>query len=116
VRASKSVVVMNGHILARVPPAFGGHNFLMEQMPPTRSWGTRFVNEPLAKRRSGGCLRFPAFTNTIALWPGVGVEFRVPASNANTGIAFTDACGEAAFAFAASDSGGDFIFAGVETW
>ncbi len=71
--SSKPVAVMSGHILSRVPLAFGGANFLMEELPPTSSWGTRFVTGPLAKRRNGDSLRFLALTNntTIRLNGGV---------------------------------------------
>jgi RHS repeat-associated protein len=65
--ANKPIAVFSGHLCARIPAAFGGCNLLVEQLPPTSSWGRQFITQPLAGRVNGDTFRFLAQANDTQL-------------------------------------------------
>lgn len=61
VTASSPVAVFSGALAANVPDVtFGGSQGVVEQLPPTTAWGTRFVTVPFANRLRGDAFRFLA--------------------------------------------------------
>jgi hypothetical protein len=64
VTADKPVAVFGGHQCANIP---NGSTFacdhVVEQVPPTETWGKSFVTVPLATRDNGDTFRFLASTN-----------------------------------------------------
>lgn len=54
------VAVMGGHVCANVPVQYGYCNPLLQQLPPTASWGTDFVTSRFATRTKGDTYRILA--------------------------------------------------------
>jgi hypothetical protein len=53
ITSDKPIAVFGGHQCADVPDSsVSGCNFLVEQLPPTRTWGRSFVTLPLSGRRT----------------------------------------------------------------
>ena len=57
VRSDKPVVVMSGHQCAQVPVGYTACDHLVEQIPPSTTWGYTFLVNPLAARESGDIYR-----------------------------------------------------------
>ena len=53
IRSDKPVVVISGHQCAQVPAGNTACDHLVEQVPPTTTWGYTFLLNPLAARKSG---------------------------------------------------------------
>ena len=49
---NKPVSVFSGHRCAKVPNGYGNCGYLIEQIPPTKYWGTTYYIAPLATRTS----------------------------------------------------------------
>ncbi len=69
VASTKPVALYSGNTCANVPVGFTACDHLVEQTPPTSTWGTSFVTLPLATRTKGDTFRFLASQN--------GTEVRV---------------------------------------
>lgn len=51
--SDKPLSVTSGNDCARVPPGSMGCEFLVEQIPPTATWGTEFILVPFSGRETG---------------------------------------------------------------
>ncbi|WP_426749850.1 Ig-like domain-containing protein [Myxococcus sp. Y35] len=61
VHATRPVAVFGGHQCANIPDGTTiACDYLVEQLPPTSTWGRRFVTVPLATRLGGDTFRFAA--------------------------------------------------------
>lgn len=60
ITSDKPVAVFGGNVCTNVPPGFFACDHLVEQMPPTVTWGTQFVTMPLATRLGGDTFRILA--------------------------------------------------------
>lgn len=60
ITADKPVSVFGSNRCANVPPDFGTCDILLEQLPPTASWGQQFATVSLATRTLGDTFRFLA--------------------------------------------------------
>ena len=60
VTSTKPVSLFGGNTAARVPVGFASADHLIEQLPPTETWGSRFLTQPLATRMGGDTFRFLA--------------------------------------------------------
>ncbi len=58
--SSKPVSVFSGHQCGTVPRKSLACDHLVEQIPPTNTWGTRFLTTPLATRTGGDIFRILA--------------------------------------------------------
>lgn len=64
VTSNRPVAVFGGHQCANVPNGnTTACDYLVEQLPPTTTWGKSFVTMPLATRVGGDTFRFVASTN-----------------------------------------------------
>lgn len=71
ITSSKPVSVFSGHQCAIVPRKSLACDHLVEQIPPTNTWGTRFVTTPLATRTGGDIFRIlPANDGTDVVIDG----------------------------------------------
>lgn len=57
VTANKPIAVFGGHECSSIPLGTGYCDHSYEQLPPTETWGTRFVTAPLATRTRGDTFR-----------------------------------------------------------
>ncbi len=57
VTSNKPVSLFGGNTAARVPLNVAAADHLIEQIPPTNTWGSRFATVPLASRTGGDTLR-----------------------------------------------------------
>ena len=60
VSSDKKIAVFGGHECSNIPYGYVACDYLVEQLPPTSSWGTEFVSVPLAGRIGGDTYRFLA--------------------------------------------------------
>lgn len=60
ITSDKPVAVFGGHVAGSVPHAVNYANHLVEQLPPTNTWGRYFVTAPFATRLKGDTFRFTA--------------------------------------------------------
>jgi hypothetical protein len=60
VSSDKPVAVFGGHQCANIPPGFVACDHIVEQLPPTVTWGKNFVTMPLATRLNGDTFRIMA--------------------------------------------------------
>ena len=60
VQSSLPVAVFSGHSCANIPVGVGFCDILVEQLPPTDTWGSRFVTRPLERRLNGDTFRILA--------------------------------------------------------
>jgi hypothetical protein len=63
ISADAPVAVFGGHECVNVPPGYAYCDHLVEQLPPTTTWGRSFVTMPLATRTRGDTFRFLASTD-----------------------------------------------------
>lgn len=63
ITSDKPVAVFGGNRCANVPPGFAFCDYIVEQIPPTDTWGRNFVTVPLRTRLNGDTFRFLAQTN-----------------------------------------------------
>lgn len=63
ITSNKPIGVFGSHQCANVPPGFVACDHLVEQLPPTNTWGKSFVTMPLATRLNGDTFRILAGTN-----------------------------------------------------
>jgi YD repeat-containing protein len=58
--ADKPIAVFGGHECADIPaqPLRGSCDYIVEELPPTVTWGKQFVTMPLATRHGGDTFRF----------------------------------------------------------
>lgn len=57
IQASSPVAVFSGHSCMNVPPDVPYCDILIEQIPPTDTWGSSFVTRPLEGRENGDTFR-----------------------------------------------------------
>jgi len=60
IQSDKPIGVFGGHQCANIPQGFVACDHIVEQLPPTSTWGTAFVTEPLATRLAGDTWRILA--------------------------------------------------------
>lgn len=60
IQSSLPVAVFSGHSCANVPTDYAYCDHLVEQLPPTNTWGNSFVTMPLAGRENGDTFRILA--------------------------------------------------------
>lgn len=63
ITAAKPISVFAGHQCAIVPLNAFACDHMVEQIPPTNTWGTRFLTAPLATRKKGDIFRILAAKN-----------------------------------------------------
>jgi hypothetical protein len=63
VTSDKPIAVFGGTACANIPPGIAFCDHVVEQLPPTETWGKSFVTIPLATRDNGDTFRFLASTN-----------------------------------------------------
>ena len=64
ITSNRPVAVFGGHQCANVPNInYSACDYMVEQLPPTSTWGRSFVTMPLATRRNGDSFRFVASQN-----------------------------------------------------
>jgi len=69
VTSNKPIAVFGGHMSATIPAEAGCcADHLLEQLPPTNSWGKRFATTPLATRTRGDYFRFLAAEDGTAVY------------------------------------------------
>ena len=83
VTSTKPIALYGGHECANIPDnTTYACDYLVEQLPPTNTWGRNFVTVPLATRQNGDTFRVLAATN------GTTVNINgVPAATLNRGQA-----------------------------
>ncbi len=57
VTSTKPIAVFGGHECANIPAGAYACDHIVEQLPPTETWGKSFVTEPLATRTGGDTFR-----------------------------------------------------------
>jgi len=57
IESSQPIAVFGGHQCANIPQGFVACDHIVEQLPPTSTWGQSFVTLPLATRRGGDTYR-----------------------------------------------------------
>jgi hypothetical protein len=65
--SDRPIAVFGGHQCANIPPGFAACDYLVEQLPPTVTWGKTFVTMPLATRLHGDTFRFLASADGITI-------------------------------------------------
>jgi len=68
VKSDKPVAVFSGHKCTVIPQWANACDFLIEQLPPTPSWGKQFITVPLASRRNGDPFRIVAAENDTQVY------------------------------------------------
>jgi RHS repeat-associated protein len=69
ITANKPIAVFSGHMSANVPLDGGCcADHLVEQIPPTTTWGKRFATVPLASRTKGDVFRYIAAEDGTAVY------------------------------------------------
>lgn len=63
ISADKPIAVFGANTCTNIPPGSAACDHLVEQMPPTSTWGRNFLTLPLATRRRGEFFRVLASTN-----------------------------------------------------
>jgi hypothetical protein len=63
ITSDKPIAAFGGHNCANIPPGFIACDHVVEQLPPTVTWGKNFVTMPLATRTGGDTFRFLASTD-----------------------------------------------------
>jgi hypothetical protein len=69
ITSDKPIAVFGGHFCANIPPEFVFCDHIVEELPPTSTWGKSFLTMPLANRNPndvpgrGDTFRFLASTN-----------------------------------------------------
>ncbi len=63
ITADKSIAVFGGHQCANIPAGVTFCDHIVEELPPTETWGKSFVTIPLATRDNGDTFRFIASAN-----------------------------------------------------
>ncbi len=63
ITSDKPIAVFGGNSCTNIPPGFAFCDHIVEQLPPTQTWGKSFVTVPLATRNNGDTFRFLASTN-----------------------------------------------------
>ncbi len=61
--SDKKIAVLSGHKSANIPNNLDAADHLLEQLPPTESWGREFITAPLATRTGGDVFRIVASQN-----------------------------------------------------
>lgn len=67
ITSDKPVAVFSGSQCSSVPTGYSACDHLVEQMPPTSTWGKQFVTVPLATRLNGDTFRFLASEDSTEL-------------------------------------------------
>lgn len=67
VTADKPIAVYGGHGCANIPPGHTACDTVVEELPPTTTWGRSFVTMPLATRLNGDTFRFLASTDATTV-------------------------------------------------
>ena len=67
ITSDKPVAVFGGNDCANIPVNYSACDHLVEQLPPTSSWGKNFVTVPLKTRLFGDTFRFIASTNGTSI-------------------------------------------------
>ncbi|QDV45478.1 Putative deoxyribonuclease RhsC [Stieleria neptunia] len=60
IASNKPIAVFSGNECANVPTTFAACDHLVEQLPPTSTWGSSFLSIPFAGRDGGDTFRFLA--------------------------------------------------------
>lgn len=63
VTADKPIAVFGSHQCANIPAGYYACDYIVEELPPTVTWGKNFVTMPLATRLRGDTFRFLASTD-----------------------------------------------------
>lgn len=64
ITADQPIAVFGGHQCANIPQGFRACDHIVEQLPPTSTWGKSFVTMPLATRTRGDTFRVLASTDS----------------------------------------------------
>lgn len=78
ITSNKSIAVFGGTACANIPPGVAFCDHIVEQLPPTETWGKSFVTMPLASRDNGDTFRFLASTNLTSITVNGTVVTPVP--------------------------------------
>ena len=78
VTSDKPIGVFGGTACANIPPGVTFCDHIVEQLPPTETWGKSFVTIPLATRDNGDTFRFLASTNGTTITVNGTVVTPVP--------------------------------------
>jgi hypothetical protein len=74
ISSTAPIAVFGGHQCANIPAGFFACDHIVEQLPPTTTWGKSFITMPLATRTGGDTFRILASTNgTVVSVNGVTV-------------------------------------------
>ena len=60
IQSDQPVAVFGGGVCVNIPPGFGACDHIVEQLPPTATWGVSFLTVPLATRTGGDLFRIIA--------------------------------------------------------
>lgn len=63
ITSNRPIAVFGGHQCTNIPFSFGFCDHIVEQLPPTTTWGKAFVSMPLATRLGGDTFRILASKN-----------------------------------------------------
>jgi len=64
ITSDKPIAVFGSHNCANIPRGFVACDYIVEQLPPTTTWGQSFVTVPLATRLNGDTFRILAGTDS----------------------------------------------------
>lgn len=68
ITSDQPIAVYGGHGCANIPSgSYVACDHIVEQLPPTNTWGTQFVTAPLATRLNGDTFRFLAGTDNTSV-------------------------------------------------
>ena len=67
VTSDKPIAVFGGHQCANIPMGYYACDHIVEELPPTSTWGKSFVTEPLATRTGGDTFRYLADTDNTTV-------------------------------------------------
>jgi hypothetical protein len=78
ITSDKPIAVFGGAACANIPPGITFCDHVVEQLPPTETWGKSFVTIPLATRNNGDTFHFLASTNGTTITVNGTVVTAVP--------------------------------------
>ncbi len=67
ITSTKPIAVFGSQQCANIPPNVTFCDYIVEQLPPTTTWGRNFVTLPLKTRKNGDTFRFLASTNNTVV-------------------------------------------------
>ena len=67
ISSTEPVAVISGHRCPEIPEGVAACDYVVEQLPPVKAWGTQFATVPLAQRTGGDSFRFVASVDNTSI-------------------------------------------------